>query len=70
MQLVVTPESAPATTERNIEIRNTSASTYTTCGTYDLFRWDGETWSPVIQVYLGGDVTMFGTVRPELGIHR
>ena len=61
VQLVVTPESAPVTTERNIEIRNTSSDDYTTCGTYDLFRWDGETWSPVVRVYFGGGGTMFGT---------
>lgn len=65
VQLVVTPESAPATTERTIEIRNTSSDDYSTCGTYDLFRWDGQTWSPIIRVFLGGGGTMFGASEPS-----
>ena len=66
VQLAVTPESAPLTTARSIEIRNSSDADYTTCGfTYDLFHWDGGGWSPVAQVRRGDELTLFDRYDPD-----
>lgn len=54
VQLTVTPQSAPLSTSRSIQISNTGTEPYFTCLVYNLFRWSGTEWEPVALLYLDG----------------